>query len=39
MIFDCINEKSNSLLFVVDKPKSLFDLKRGLNRRKKSIVL
>ena len=39
MIFDCINEKSNSLLFVVDKPKSLFDLKEGLNRSKRSIVL
>jgi len=39
VIFDCIKEKSNSLLFVVDKPKSLYDLKRGLNRSKRSIVL
>jgi len=39
VIFDCINEKLNSLFFVVDKPKSLFDLKRGLSRNKRSIVL
>ena len=37
--FDCINRETNSLLFVVDEPKSLFDLKMGLNRNKRSIVL
>jgi hypothetical protein len=39
VIFDCINRELNSLLFVVDEPKSLFDLKRGLNRNKRSIIL
>jgi len=39
LIFDCINERSNSLFFVVEKPKSLFDLKKGLSRSKRSIVL
>ena len=39
LAFDCNNAEPNSLLFVVDEPKSLFDLKLGLSRSKRSIVL
>ena len=39
LAFDCNNGEANTLLFVVDDPKSLFDLKLGLNRSKRSIVL
>jgi hypothetical protein len=39
LIFNCISGELNNLLFIVDEPKSLFDLKTGLNRNKRSIIL
>ena len=37
--FDCKVNEINKIDFIVDQPKSLFDLKKGLNRTKKSIIL
>ena len=37
--FDCKVNKINKIDFIVDQPRSLFDLKKGLSRIKKSIIL
>ena len=37
--FDCKINSKNIIEFNVENPKSLYDLKKGLNRQKKSIVL
>ena len=37
--FNCFNDRINNIFFQVDKPKSLFDKKVGLNRNKRSIIL
>lgn len=37
--FNCFNDRINNIFFQVDKPKSLFDEKVGLNRNKRSIIL
>jgi len=37
--FDCKINSKNKISFNVENPKSLYDLKKGLNRNKKSIIL
>ena len=37
--FDCKINSKNIIEFNVENPKSLYDLKKGLNRQKKSIIL
>ena len=37
--FDCKKNSKNKVEFNVENPKSLYDLKKGLNRQKKSIIL
>ena len=37
--FDCKKNSKNKIEFNVENPKSLYDLKKGLNRQKKSIIL
>ena len=37
--FDCKVNEINKIDFIVDQPRSLFDLKKGLSRIKKSIIL
>ena len=39
MNFDCKINSKNIIEFNVENPKSLYDLKKGLNRQKKSIIL
>ena len=37
--FNCIVNEVNEINFIIDYPQSLYDLKKGLNREKRSIIL
>ena len=39
MNFNCRVNSKNKIEFNIENPKSLYDLKKGLNRNKRSIIL